>query len=408
VAVKWRVPQVKRHPIPLLAAKTQTRGSSMSTARISRNDPCPCGSGKKFKHCCHASSFGNGFPQPRPVPTDGAFLRRGPAPPRWPPPPQLKPITRVAVAYSIADGMGKADVTFCYPLGTRIIMADGNVLTVERLKPGAQFRLEDGGVATTTNVEEPKVWEPPSQEHDANGNALRRVIGTVKYTGYYPRMDFGVPGEVIETTPGHLFYSMTRGDWFPLDTFHRGEWLQNDQGQSVPIEWISPMRWEFGDLYNIEVEQFHTYFVGGGPSGSIWTHNGMEMGCRVPRAATEEALETGAINRTGRRAAGVLTEAELNPQHHIFPQGRRQWFADRGVDIDQFTVRLDRTTHDALHAGGGPGRGGGWWNDTIMAELTRRETALGRHLTPAEIQAVGTDFLQQRNLGHLPITPYQR
>ena len=24
----------------------------MAGNRISRNDPCPCGSGKKFKHCC--------------------------------------------------------------------------------------------------------------------------------------------------------------------------------------------------------------------------------------------------------------------------------------------------------------------------------------------------------------------
>ncbi len=24
----------------------------MKTQRIGRNDPCPCGSGKKFKHCC--------------------------------------------------------------------------------------------------------------------------------------------------------------------------------------------------------------------------------------------------------------------------------------------------------------------------------------------------------------------
>jgi len=24
----------------------------MKTSGIERNDPCPCGSGKKFKHCC--------------------------------------------------------------------------------------------------------------------------------------------------------------------------------------------------------------------------------------------------------------------------------------------------------------------------------------------------------------------
>ncbi len=255
----------------------------MSTARISRNDPCPCGSGRKFKHCCHANSFGNGVPRPRPVPTDGAFLRRGPEPPRKPPP-QLKPIARVAVEYAISDALGKAEVSFCYELGTPIIMADGNVLPVEYLKPGMQFRLEDGGTATTTKVQEPKVWQPPSQERDANGNSYRRIIGRVHYNGYFPRMDFGVPGDVIQTTPGHRFFSVTRGDWHPIETFQHGELLRNEQGMSVPVEWISPMRWEFCDLYNVEVEEYHTYFVGGGPSGGIWSHNGVGMGCRVPRA----------------------------------------------------------------------------------------------------------------------------
>ncbi|MGH9545975.1 MAG: SEC-C metal-binding domain-containing protein [Terriglobales bacterium] len=27
-----------------------------STAKIGRNDPCPCGSGKKYKKCCGALS----------------------------------------------------------------------------------------------------------------------------------------------------------------------------------------------------------------------------------------------------------------------------------------------------------------------------------------------------------------
>jgi hypothetical protein len=26
----------------------------MARKRLSRNDPCPCGSGKKYKHCCYA------------------------------------------------------------------------------------------------------------------------------------------------------------------------------------------------------------------------------------------------------------------------------------------------------------------------------------------------------------------
>jgi SEC-C motif len=26
---------------------------SMPRKKLSRNDPCPCGSGKKYKHCCY-------------------------------------------------------------------------------------------------------------------------------------------------------------------------------------------------------------------------------------------------------------------------------------------------------------------------------------------------------------------
>src|SRR5262249_44249936 len=33
-------------------AATRGGGATMARQKISRNDPCPCGSGKKFKHCC--------------------------------------------------------------------------------------------------------------------------------------------------------------------------------------------------------------------------------------------------------------------------------------------------------------------------------------------------------------------
>lgn len=35
-------------------AAAQDARTAMSKA--GRNDPCPCGSGKKFKHCCGASA----------------------------------------------------------------------------------------------------------------------------------------------------------------------------------------------------------------------------------------------------------------------------------------------------------------------------------------------------------------
>ena len=34
------------------ATETETRGTVRSTKKVGRNDPCPCGSGKKYKNCC--------------------------------------------------------------------------------------------------------------------------------------------------------------------------------------------------------------------------------------------------------------------------------------------------------------------------------------------------------------------
>lgn len=47
--------------------------------------------------------------------------------------------------------------------------------------------------------------------------------------------------------------------------FQRGEFLRNENGICVPVEWINPLRRKFGDLYNVEVVEYPAYFVGGGP-----------------------------------------------------------------------------------------------------------------------------------------------
>jgi Predicted lipoprotein of unknown function (DUF2380) len=103
----------------------------------------------------------------------------------------------------------------------------------------------------------------------------------------------------------------------------------------------------------------------------------------------------------------VLTENELNPQHHIFPQEERPWFTDRGIDVDQYTVRVPVADHQAFHAGGGPSTGGGWWNDMIMGQLGNQDAGLGRLLLPEEIQAVGNQMLQRFNLLGRPIVPFE-
>lgn len=34
--------------------------TAMAHAKVGRNDPCPCGSGKKYKQCCEAKAAGGG------------------------------------------------------------------------------------------------------------------------------------------------------------------------------------------------------------------------------------------------------------------------------------------------------------------------------------------------------------
>ena len=48
----------KNNPLPLIQFKVQSKKNparntkSSSSRKIGRNDPCPCGSGKKYKKCC--------------------------------------------------------------------------------------------------------------------------------------------------------------------------------------------------------------------------------------------------------------------------------------------------------------------------------------------------------------------
>jgi hypothetical protein len=42
----------------------------MAQSRVSRNDPCPCGSGKKYKHCCLRKDITASSPRSSPSLTD--------------------------------------------------------------------------------------------------------------------------------------------------------------------------------------------------------------------------------------------------------------------------------------------------------------------------------------------------
>jgi len=60
--------------------------------------------------------------------------------------------------------------------------------------------------------------------------------------------------------------------------------------------------------------------------------------------------------------------------HHIFPQQFRQYFEQRGIDIDQYTVTMDASTHlEGVHGAGIDGIPGQWnkaWADFIAKNPT--------------------------------------
>ena len=63
----------------------------MSRKRLSRNDPCPCGSGKKYKHCCYRKDRDSSESQ-FPVGTVALYG------------PDNKVTTKIAAGVIVADG----------------------------------------------------------------------------------------------------------------------------------------------------------------------------------------------------------------------------------------------------------------------------------------------------------------
>ena len=295
----------------------------MDGRRIGRNDPCPCGSGRKYKQCCHSSGrFQNtAMSRPRGVFGEGTppLAPTRQPPPRRPPPRQLPAVRRVSVDYTFPEPFGNAEVNFCFEVGRLAQLEGGFVVTVERLQPGMRFILDNGAVATVTAVGTPKVWEPPPAEPDEDGNYQRRVIGRIKHTGFMV-LDLTFGGLTVTTTPGHLFYSLDRRGWVGAETLHVGEALLNDKGERLRLDGKSRIRHGFVELYNIEVEQHHTYFVGRERGNSALAHNGVG-GPGGPGYIPGPANPQGPVPRVGTARPGVV-ETPLSGLHPLHPVPR--------------------------------------------------------------------------------------
>ena len=302
--------------------------------KVSRNEPCPCGSGKKYKHCCITKDeradalwgereyvaekptkprdpWSPHFSKGASAPNDGKVVCRAIAPPKpeetyredahdFAGPPNYqkrrpldytKPITRIEVHYVFEEFLGRAEVTYHFPVKQLILVEPDCVVQAGQLRPGMQFRIESGEIATVTRVGQSKLWDapPPAQEGEL---CRRRIVGTVERVSFSV-MDLVIAGIKITTTPGHRFWSATHDDWRPAAHLRAGESLRSPVGELVPIEHVSAPRQEPIKVYNLEIEQYNNYFVGG-ETQSVWVHNGLAGGCGVPKPVEVADAEIGA------------------------------------------------------------------------------------------------------------------
>lgn len=80
--------------------------------------------------------------------------------------------------------------------------------------------------------------------------------------------------------------------------------------------------------------------------------------------------------------AGRLLKAAKFAKHHVLPQAFREWFFKRGLEIDDYAVKMIEEIHKAIHRGKGFGRGGKWnkaWKDFIEKHPNASKEEILKH-----------------------------
>lgn len=251
----------------------------MSRVVVGRNDPCPCGSGRKYKKCCLAHAVGVQASRPAPAaafrPTPAPKFASAAEPPYdGPEPPdhstaEVLPI-EIGLAYTYPEPFGIAEVTHRLPAGRIYQLVDGREVVNDDLTPGMQVVLKDGGVGTISSVR--LFYDPPDPPVQVGpGLYAARVVGTIKHRGIETN-DVSWPGNTVTGSPDHRYYSVSRGGYVEAADLEVGEILCGDDGRHVPVTSVGERKLGLIDLYNVEVEHFHNYHVGQGPA--VLVHNG--------------------------------------------------------------------------------------------------------------------------------------
>jgi SEC-C motif len=304
----------------------------MSRGGLGRNDPCPCGSGKKYKKCCSPRTFPDfskpnaGLPDPfeeheatyralarqeaqlphdqnatidtadvgrtrvlcAPLAPygDGDTLPGTLAPPT---PLQIETkyqeiregnpegVTEVIVEYTYPDLFGFAEVRAVFDADDYFRLVDGRVVSVLDLFRGMQAQMSRGRVGTIRGHPERRYDIPVAPLPDANGLWSSRVVGLVKHTAHEV-VEFRWARQMVRVTPGHVVWSADRRGWVGAHELLPGEMIRVAGNVIAPVEGVRRVP-GFIEVFGIEVEYFHNYFVGTGANAML-VHNGPEKVAR--------------------------------------------------------------------------------------------------------------------------------
>ncbi len=309
----------------------------MSQLARGRNDPCFCGSGKKYKKCCYPrvlpslgrpnggisspdkqqAAFRRATARLESLPDqegDGSIARADPGrtrvkcaamPPYGdgealagtlaPPTPEQveakyetirssnpEGVTEVLVTYTYPEMFGFAHVRMVFDADENVQLPNGRALSVLNLFRGMQVQLADGSIGTIVGNPERRydIPVPPLPRDD--GLWSSRVIGHVKHTAHEV-FEVRVAGQVIRGTPGHLMWSVSRCGWVRAYELAPGEMVRLSDNSVVPVQQVGPRRAGLIEVFGIEVEYFHNYFIGNGER-SMLVHNGPECLVRIKDA----------------------------------------------------------------------------------------------------------------------------
>ncbi|MEU6525817.1 polymorphic toxin-type HINT domain-containing protein [Streptomyces sp. NPDC046924] len=143
--------------------------------------------------------------------------------------------------------------------GTKVLMADGST------KP-----IEDVAIGDRVLATDPETGETAAKTVTAEikGEGVKHLVKvTLDIDG-----DQGAETATVTATDGHPFWVPELGEWIDATDLKTGQWLRNSAGTHVQIAAIKRWTAQHATVYNLTVNNLHTYYVLAGKT-PVLVHN---------------------------------------------------------------------------------------------------------------------------------------